>query len=120
SRPSLILKSKSIVNSVNNIARPSAGHEWRAAPRVNLARVTAALAVTVALVLCWRAAEIRPTALFERGTAAALWAFIRGLFPPDLSLEFLRVVGSAIIRTAALAITGTTLAIAIGLPLGVM
>jgi len=82
--------------------------------------VTAALAVTVALVLCWRAAEIRPTALFEPGTAAALWAFIRGLFPPDLSLEFLRVVGSAIIRTAALAITGTTLAIAIGLPLGVM
>lgn len=87
---------------------------------VNLARVTAALAVAVALVICWRAAEIRPTAFFEPGTAAALWAFIRGLFPPDLSLDFLRVVCAAIIRTAALAIAGTTLAIAIGLPLGVM
>ncbi|MGH8598279.1 MAG: PhnE/PtxC family ABC transporter permease, partial [Gammaproteobacteria bacterium] len=89
-------------------------------PQVNLRRVAAALAFGVALVFCWRAAEIRPAVLFAPGTLAALWTFVRGLFPPDLSPDFLRVVGAAIVRTAALAIAGTSLAIAIGLPLGVM
>ncbi|HLF83869.1 MAG TPA: phosphate/phosphonate ABC transporter permease [Blastocatellia bacterium] len=106
--------------STNNIARASDEQPWREEPLLNLARVAAALAFGVALVFCWRAAEMRPTALFEPGTAAALWAFIRGLFPPDFSLDFLGVVSAAIIRTAALAIAGTTLAIVIGLPLGVM
>ncbi|HEY3137777.1 MAG TPA: ABC transporter permease subunit [Blastocatellia bacterium] len=106
--------------SINNIARNRTAQEWPQASRVKLSRIGAAIAVAVGLIICWRAAEIRPTAFFEPGTAAALWAFIRGLFPPDLSLEFVRVVGAAIIRTAALAIAGTTLAIAIGLPLGVM
>jgi phosphonate transport system permease protein len=120
-RPQSMLISKSIiVNPANNIAQASAGRQWRPTPLVKLSRIGVAVAVAVGLVICWRAAEMRPTAVFEPGTAAALWAFIRGLFPPDLSLDFLRVVGAAVIRTAALAITGTTLAIAIGLPLGVM
>ena len=107
-------------SGINNIGRGSKEDRWREAPRVNLRRVAAALAFGVALVFCWRAAEIRPTVLFAPGTSVALWVFIRGLFPPDLSLDFLRIVGAAIIRTAALAIAGTTLAITIGLPLGVL
>jgi len=87
---------------------------------MNLRRLATALALSAALIVCWRAAEMRPTVLFAPGTSAAVWAFISSLFPPDLSPYFLRVVGAALIRTAALAIAGTTLAIAIGLPLGVL
>ena len=107
-------------SGINNIARGSNEHAWREHPRLNLRRIAGALACGVAIVFCWRAAGIRPTVLFAPGTLAALWAFIRGLIPPDLSPDFLRSVGAAIIRTAALAIAGTTLAIAIGLPVGVM
>src|SRR5262249_58484554 len=87
---------------------------------MNLRRLATALALSAALIVCWRAAEMRPTVLFAPGTSAAVWAFISSLFPPDLSPYFLRVVVAALIRTAALAIAGTTLAIAIGLPLGVL
>ena len=79
-----------------------------------------ALALSAVVIICWRAAEIRPTVLLIPGTSAAVWAFISSLFPPDLSPYFLRIAGTAVIRTAALAIAGTTLAIAIGLPLGVL
>jgi phosphonate transport system permease protein len=109
------------VNSgINNIGRRSSEHGWRETSRVNLGRVAAAFGFGVAFVLCWRAAAIDPAVLFAPGTSAALWAFLRGLFPPDLSPGFLRVVGAAVTRTAGLAIAGTTLAIAIGLPLGVL
>jgi len=83
-------------------------------------RALAVGALAAGSVVCWRAAEMRPTILLFPGTTAAIWAFVRSLFPPDLSPDFLRVVGAAIIRTAAMAIAGTTLAIAIGLPLAVM
>lgn len=107
-------------SSINNIAPGNTEHGWREAPAVNLSRLGAALALGAVLFVCWRAADIRLTVLFAPGTSTALWTFIRGLFPPDLSPDFLRVVGAAIIRTGALAIAGTSLAIAIGLPLGVM
>src|SRR5690348_11293366 len=94
----LALIPQGIVNSANNIARASAPPDWRQPPLVSLSRIAAVVCAGIGLIICWRAAEIRPTAFFEPGTAAALWAFIRGLFPPDLSLEFVRVVGAAIIR----------------------
>src|SRR5215813_3797760 len=87
---------------------------------MNLRRMATALALGAALIVCWLAAEMRPTVLLAPGTSTAVWAFVRSLFPPDLSFYFLRIVGAALIRTAALAIAGTSLAIAIGLPLGVL
>ncbi len=72
------------------------------------------------LILCWRFAEIRPTAFFEPGVAAAVWTFVSSLFPPDLSPAFLRVVVVAILQTVAIAVAGTTLSILIALPLGIM
>jgi len=105
------------VNSaISNIGRDEHAYAVNKALR----RTAGSLAFVAALVVCWIAAEIRPTALFSPGSSAALWTFIRSLFPPDLSPEFLRVVGAAIVRTAAIAIAGTFLAIVIGLPLGVM
>ncbi|HYY93838.1 MAG TPA: hypothetical protein VE713_04925, partial [Pyrinomonadaceae bacterium] len=74
----------------------------------------------IVLILCWRYAEVRPTALLEPGAAASVWSFIKGLFPPDLSPDFLRVVAAAAAQTVAIAIAGTTLSILIGLPLSVL
>ena len=107
-------------SAINNIARGSIERASQEARWLNLRRMATALALGAALVVCWLAAEMRPTVLLAPGTSTAVWAFIRSLFPPELSLHFLRIVGQALITTAALAIAGTTLAIGIGLPLGVL
>ncbi|MCA1613459.1 MAG: phosphate/phosphonate ABC transporter permease, partial [Acidobacteria bacterium] len=87
---------------------------------LTLRRVAVAVVCAGALALCWRAAEIRPLALFEAGALASAWAFVRGLFPPDFSPAFLRVVAAAVGQTLAIAVAGTALSILIGLPLGVL
>jgi phosphonate transport system permease protein len=79
-----------------------------------------ALALASALALCWRAAEVRPLALFEPGALSAVWSFVRGMFPPDLSPGFLRVVAAAVGQTLAVAVAGTVLSVIVGLPLGVL
>lgn len=81
-------------------------------------RVALLLALAAALAFCWRAAEVRPAALVDPAAAASVWRFLRGLFPPDLSTEFLRVVLSATLRTLAIALAGTVLSVGIGMPLG--
>ncbi len=84
---------------------------------ISARRLTAAIAFSVVLILCWRFAEIRPTAFFEPGAAAGVWKFVRALFPPDLSPSFLRIVAAATLQTLAIAIAGTALSVVIGLPL---
>ncbi len=83
-------------------------------------RVTGASALVAALIFCWWAAEIHPSALFEAGAVASVWSFLRGLFPPDLSPGFLRVVVAAVGQTLAIAVVATVLSIVIGLPLGIL
>ena len=83
-------------------------------------RFCVALALASALALCWRAAEVRPLAIFEPGALAAVWSFVRGMFPPDLSPGFLRVVAAAVGQTLAVAVAGTVLSVLVGLPLGVL
>lgn len=83
-------------------------------------RAALLLACGVALALCWRAAEVRPSALFDRAAVASVWSFLRGLFPPDFSPDFLRVVLAATTQTLAVAVTGTLLSVGLGLPLGIM
>ena len=78
------------------------------------------LALAATLAFCWRAAEVRPAALFDPATAAAVWGFLRDLFPPDLSADFLRVVLSATLQTLAIAFAGTLLSVGVGMPLGVL
>jgi len=85
-----------------------------------LRRVGVAVVFACALAVCWRAAEVRPLALFEAGALASVWAFARGLFPPDFSPAFLRVVAAAVGQTLAIAVAGTALSILIGFPLGVL
>ncbi len=101
---------------VNEAARVS---RWRL-NRTLLRRLGVALLAVVVLALSWRAAEIRPSVLFQASTIAAVLAFLGGLFPPDLSPDFLRIVIAAMGRTVAMAVAGTALSIILGLPLGVM
>jgi phosphonate transport system permease protein len=105
---------------VHQPARVSDEHYWRNNKTLTVRRIAAAFAFSIVLALCWRYAEIRPTAIFEPSAAAAVWTFISGLFPPDLSPDFLRIVATAAVQTVAIAIAGTTLSIFIALPLGVL
>jgi ABC-type phosphate/phosphonate transport system permease subunit len=72
-------------------------------------RVTIAILVGGLLVSCFFIAEVRPAALFEPEAIASIWRFIRSLFPPDLSFQFLSVVASAGLQTLAIAIVSTFL-----------
>ena len=53
-------------------------------------------------------------AWFQMGT------FVNGLFPPDLSVKFLRGTLWSGVETMALSLMGTVLAVLIGLPLGIV
>jgi phosphonate transport system permease protein len=79
--------------------------------------VAAALAL---LAVSWRFAEVRPGILLRPATAAAVWHFLSGLFPPDLSADFVRTVLRAVAQTLATAVTATLLSIAFALPLGIL
>jgi phosphonate transport system permease protein len=78
-------------------------------------RAALAGAVGAGLALCWWGAGLHATLDLR-----ALANFAHGLLPPDLSPAFLRVVAAATVRTLGIAIAGTALAIAFGLPLGLL
>jgi phosphonate transport system permease protein len=46
--------------------------------------------------------------------------FLGGMFPPELSPEFLRLLVTPVLETIQLSVMGTALAVAIGLPLGLL
>jgi phosphonate transport system permease protein len=77
-------------------------------------------AMGAGLILCFIGADVRPAVLFDPSNLRAVGNFASGLFPPDLSPGFLKVVGLAALRTLAISIAGTALSIAIGLPLGIL
>ena len=83
-------------------------------------RVLSVVAALALLALSWRFAEVRPGVLLRPATAAAVWKFLTGLFPPDVSADFLRTVLRAVAETMATAVAGTLLSIAFALPLGIL
>src|SRR5918993_483008 len=85
-----------------------------------LQRISAACALVAILIFCWWAAEIHPSALFQADALTSVGSFLRGLFPPDLSPAFLRVVALAIGQTLSIAVVSTALSIVIGLPLSIL
>jgi len=89
-------------------------------PRADLHRAIVAAAAIAAVIASAWAAEVRPTALLDPVSHAAVRSFVRGLFPADLSPTFLHTVASAAIRTVAMAVLGTVLAMIVALPLGVL
>jgi phosphonate transport system permease protein len=83
-------------------------------------RILSVAAALALLAISWRFAEVRPGILLRPATAAAVWHFLTGLFPPDLSPEFLRTVLRAVAQTVATAVAGTLLSIIFALPLGIL
>ncbi|HLH32719.1 MAG TPA: ABC transporter permease subunit, partial [Terriglobia bacterium] len=71
-------------------------------------------------VVSWIVVGVDLHAIFSAQTTAAAFGFIRGLFPPDLSPAFLRIVLNATLQTIATAIAATILSILIGMPLAVL
>ena len=57
--------------------------------------------------------------LVHTGGPAALATFLQALFPPDLTPDFLRLGLAATWQTLAYAVAGITLAVLLGLPLGI-
>ncbi len=109
------MKSRSNANSValdNQLL--SSGRVWT--PR----RGAALVAVVLVLVICWQIDDVRLSTVFQRSTAEALWSLLRGLFPPDLSFGFLRIVSRALLSTLATAIAGTFLSVLTAIPLAAL
>ena len=72
------------------------------------------------LLLSLRIAQVDPRALFAADARANVVKFIRGMFPPDLSPDFLRLLAGPIVETIQISVAGTAIAVLIGLPLSVL
>lgn len=79
------------------------------------------LPVGLALLL-WAAwiSKVDLRLLFSKQTFAALFDLLRRLFPPDLSLSFVKVALHATYTTAATALIATAISSILALPLGVL
>jgi phosphonate transport system permease protein len=73
-----------------------------------------------AFVGSWQLAQIQPGLLFEAEGRRNMARFISGMFPPDLSLDFLSFLIVPFVETIQISVMGTVLAIAIGIPLALL
>jgi phosphonate transport system permease protein len=90
------------------------------APRWNLTTLLAVLIAGGALAASWHIAQIEPSLLFGAQGRRHIWAFLTGLFPPELSAAFLRLLIVPTIETIQISIMGTALAIMLGFPLALL
>ncbi len=72
------------------------------------------------LALSLRVAQVDPRLLFERAALANLAKFIGGMFPPELSARFLGLMARPVVETIQISVMGTTIAVLIGFPLGLL
>jgi phosphonate transport system permease protein len=75
--------------------------------------------VVLLLWACWTS-RVDLRLLFSRQTWAALADLLQRLFPPDLSLSFLKVALHATLTTAATAVIATAISSVLALPLGIL
>lgn len=80
-------------------------------------RAAVAALATAAVIASGQAAGVRLGPLLDPRNHAAIRGFASGLLSPELTPGFLRVAGAATVRTAAIAVTGTALALAVAVPL---
>ena len=105
-------------SSTNSVAFDSTG--GHSSSPIMTGRAVRLGAVVALLAFSWRFAEVHPGVLFRSATLAAIWNFLSGLFPPDVSPNFLRTVLWAVVQTMATALAGTLLSILLALPLGML
>ena len=85
----------------------------------SVARWRLPVGLAVLLWACWTS-RVDLRLLFSRQTWAALFDLLRRLFPPDLSLSFLKVALHATLTTAATAVIATAISSILALPLGIL
>jgi phosphonate transport system permease protein len=73
-----------------------------------------------AFVASWQLAQIQPALLFGAEGRRNMAKFIAGMFPPELSVDFLRLLLVPLFETIQISVMGTVLAVAIGFPLGLL
>jgi phosphonate transport system permease protein len=78
------------------------------------------LCFAVAFAGSWHVAQIQPGLLFEAEGRRNMAKFITGMFPPEVSPDFLRLLIVPFVETIQISVMGTVLAIAIGFPLGLL
>ena len=74
----------------------------------------------VAFLDSWRRAEVRPLAFFEKEGREHLWKFLSGMFPPDLSWNFLSLMLHPALETIQISVMGTFIAVMLGFPFGIL
>ena len=74
----------------------------------------------LALIDSWRRAGIEPAIFFEPAGQAAVLKFLTGMFPPDVSWQFLSLMWRPTLETIQISLLGTVIAVAIGFPLGLL
>ena len=72
------------------------------------------------LVDSWRRAEVDPGIFFEAQGREHLWKFVTGMYPPELSWEFLELMVRPTLETIQISVMGTLIAVLIGFPLGLL
>jgi len=79
--------------------------------------------VVAAVAVLWpglRLTEFDPAVLLDPASARPMGRFLAQFFPPEVSLEFLALVGRSTLETLAIATLGTALAFAIAFPLSLI
>jgi phosphonate transport system permease protein len=105
--------------------RGSNAQTWNTWPSLEAARwspttLLAILLVGGLLAGSWHVAQIDPALLFGAEGRRHIGAFLKGLFPPELSPGFLWLLIVPTIETVQISIMGTVLAIMIGFPLALL
>jgi phosphonate transport system permease protein len=68
----------------------------------------------------WRRAGIAPELFFSDRGRASLAKFLTGMFPPELSSQFLGLMVQPALETIQISFWGTVIAVLIGFPLGLL
>ena len=67
-----------------------------------------------------REAQVDPRVFLEGDALGNVAKFVRGMFPPKLDVEFLGLMAGPAIETVQISVMGTAIAIALGIPLGLL
>lgn len=90
------------------------------APRWSPFTLLAILLLGGLLAGSWHIAQIDPALLLGAEGRRHIWAFLKGLFPPELSPEFLRLLVVPTLETIQISIMGTVFAVILGFPLALL
>lgn len=88
--------------------------------RVSNAQIICSALFILTFLGSYRLAQVKPLLLLDPEGRRNIRTFVTGMFPPDLSWDFLSLLGRPIIETIQLSLMGTFMAVVIGFPLGLL